>query len=150
MKIKIIYIKFLKIGIYNLFNSNHHYFSFKINNKKILPFKNKIFKAFSFIIFLIILYINNIKSELILNLKLNRELINLESYLLLCKNGKLINKKKYKKIDKPKISIITTIYNREKFILRFLRSIQNQFFDDIEILFIDDGSKDNSIKIIEY
>jgi glycosyltransferase involved in cell wall biosynthesis len=33
--------------------------------------------------------------------------------------------------------------------LRFLRSIQNQFFDNIEIIFIDDYSTDNSIKIIE-
>ena len=30
-----------------------------------------------------------------------------------------------------------------------MRSIQNQFFDDIEIIFIDDLSKDNSIKIIK-
>lgn len=30
-----------------------------------------------------------------------------------------------------------------------MRSIQNQFFDDIEIIFIDDCSKDNSVKIIE-
>ena len=35
-------------------------------------------------------------------------------------------------------------------ILRFLRSIQNQFFDDIEIIFIDDFSKDSSVKVIEY
>ena len=33
--------------------------------------------------------------------------------------------------------------------MRFLRSIQNQFFDNIEIILIDDFSIDNSIKIIE-
>ena len=33
--------------------------------------------------------------------------------------------------------------------MRFLRSIQNQFFNDIEIIFVDDFSKDNTIKIIE-
>ena len=30
-----------------------------------------------------------------------------------------------------------------------MRSIQNQFFDDIEIIFVDDYSKDNSIRKIE-
>ena len=49
----------------------------------------------------------------------------------------------------PKISIISTVYNKEKYIFRFLRSIQNQFFDNIEIILIDDYSSDNSIKIIE-
>ena len=33
--------------------------------------------------------------------------------------------------------------------MRFLRSIQNQNFEDIEIIFVDDFSKDNTIKIIE-
>ena len=49
----------------------------------------------------------------------------------------------------PKISIISPIYNREKYILTFLRSIQNQFFDNIEIIFVDDFSSDNSVKSIE-
>ena len=30
-----------------------------------------------------------------------------------------------------------------------MRSIQNQFFDDIEIIFVDDYSYDKSVKIIE-
>jgi glycosyltransferase involved in cell wall biosynthesis len=34
-------------------------------------------------------------------------------------------------------------------LLRLLRSIQNQFFDDIEIIIVDDFSMDNSIKLIE-
>ena len=33
--------------------------------------------------------------------------------------------------------------------MRFLRSVQNQRFNDIEIIFIDDCSEDNSIKVIE-
>ena len=74
---------------------------------------------------------------------------NLEKYFYLCNKGLLINKIKFKKIENPKISIISSIYNREKFILRFLRSVQNQFFDDIEIILVDDSSKDNSVKLIE-
>ena len=58
-------------------------------------------------------------------------------------------KKKFKKIKNPTISIISAVYNKEKYILRFLRSIQNQFFDNIEIILVDDFSLDNSIKKIE-
>jgi glycosyltransferase involved in cell wall biosynthesis len=52
-------------------------------------------------------------------------------------------------MEKPKISIISSIYNREKYILRFLRSIQNQYFDEIEIILVNDGSNDNSVKLIK-
>ena len=74
-----------------------------------------------------------------------------EKYYKICKNEiLLINKKKqFEKIEKPKISIISPVHNREKYILRFLRSIQNQDFKDIEIIFVDDYSKDNSVKLIE-
>ena len=54
-----------------------------------------------------------------------------------------------KKIKNPKVSIICAVYNREEFILRFLRSVQNQKFNDIEIMFIDDCSEDKNAKLIE-
>ena len=90
-------------------------------------------------------------NEFILKLFLSYsyEMKSIENYFRLCNNGKLINKNKYKHNKFPKISIISPIYNREEFILRFLRSIQNQKFNDIEIIFIDDCSKDNSLKVIE-
>ena len=74
----------------------------------------------------------------------------MEKYYKLCNNGILLNKKRFTKIKEPKISIISPIYNKEKYILRFLRSIQNQFFDDIEIILVDDCSKDNSTQKIKY
>jgi glycosyltransferase involved in cell wall biosynthesis len=49
----------------------------------------------------------------------------------------------------PKVSIISAVYNREKYLIRFINSIQKQKFNDVEIIFIDDFSEDNSIKIIE-
>ena len=49
----------------------------------------------------------------------------------------------------PKISIILPVRNREDFILRSLRSIQNQPMKDIEIIFIDDASTDKSVAFIE-
>ena len=60
-----------------------------------------------------------------------------------------MNKKKFKKVQKPKISIISAVYNRGQYILRFIRSIQNQFFNDIEIIFVDDFSNDNTSNIIK-
>lgn len=48
----------------------------------------------------------------------------------------------------PKISIISTIYNNEKYINDFLNSIINQTFNDYEVILIDDGSTDNSKDII--
>ena len=73
----------------------------------------------------------------------------MEFFLNCCKNNKFRVLKKYEKIINPKISIISAVYNSEKFIFRFLNNIQNQNFEDIEIIFIDDCSKDNSINVIE-
>ena len=75
--------------------------------------------------------------------------LKIENYYELCNNGTLLNKKKFMKNEIPKISIISPIYNRQKYILRFLRSIQNQNFDNIEIIFVDDFSSDNSVETIE-
>jgi glycosyltransferase involved in cell wall biosynthesis len=50
---------------------------------------------------------------------------------------------------KPLISIIIGIYNGEGYIKNGLFSIKNQDFKDIEIIFVDDFSKDNSTELIE-
>lgn len=44
----------------------------------------------------------------------------------------------------PKVSVIVPVYQAEKFIGRCIESICNQTFEDIELILIDDGSKDNS------
>ena len=48
-----------------------------------------------------------------------------------------------------KISVIIPIYNAEKYLTDCLDSIVNQTFKDIEIICINDGSKDRSEKIIK-
>ena len=53
------------------------------------------------------------------------------------------------KREKPKISLIITVYNQENFLRYCYASIQEQKLKDIEIIFIDDASKDNSSKIIQ-
>ena len=78
-----------------------------------------------------------------------REKTNVEQYINDCINGVLYDNNKYKLSENPKISVIIPIYNKEKFILRILRNIQNQSFKDIEIIFCDDFSNDNSTKLIE-
>ena len=85
----------------------------------------------------------------ILRTNLYYEMIKIEKYFRICNKTDLINKRVFKKVDKPKISIITPVYNKEGTIKRYLRSIQNQYFDQIEIILVDDKSTDNSVRIIE-
>lgn len=47
------------------------------------------------------------------------------------------------------ISIIINVYNGEKFIKKCLDSIINQTYNNLEILVINDGSTDNTLKIIK-
>jgi glycosyltransferase involved in cell wall biosynthesis len=51
-------------------------------------------------------------------------------------------------MENPEISVIVPIYNTEKFLKECLNSIINQTFKDIEIICINDGSTDNSLKIL--
>ena len=46
-----------------------------------------------------------------------------------------------------KVSIIIPVYNTEKFLNRCVDSVINQKFNNFEIILVNDGSKDNSLKI---
>lgn len=46
-----------------------------------------------------------------------------------------------------KVSIIVPVYNREKFLDKCIGSLVSQSYSDIEIMLVDDGSKDNSLSI---
>lgn len=48
-----------------------------------------------------------------------------------------------------KISILIPVYNTEKYLKKCLDSVINQTLQDIEIIIVNDGSKDNSQEIIE-
>ena len=48
----------------------------------------------------------------------------------------------------PKISVFLPIFNKGKYLLRSIRSIQRQTLKDIEIVAINDFSEDNSLKIL--
>lgn len=49
----------------------------------------------------------------------------------------------------PKISVIVPIYNTEKYLSQCLDSLLNQTLKDIEIICVNDGSTDNSEKIVQ-
>ena len=53
------------------------------------------------------------------------------------------------KIMQPKLSVIMPVFNGEKYINYSLSSVLNQKMKDIEIIIIDDNSKDSSLKIIK-
>ena len=87
---------------------------------------------------------------------LNIEKISRVHIFLDFKDSLFINKRNISifKVNKkrnvlPKISIVSPIFNRERYLLRFIKNIQNQNFKEIEIIFVDDYSLDSSIKIIE-
>ena len=103
-----------------------------------------------FLIIILLICINNIISNIafiISQLNTQIEFYKIEKYLKICNKKKKF--KEFKKIDSPKISIISPIYNSEKFLLRFLKSIQSQNFNDLEIILVDDCSIDNSIELIK-
>ena len=49
----------------------------------------------------------------------------------------------------PLISFNIVTFNRASFLKKCLSSIQNQYFKDIEIVIVDDGSTDETIQIID-
>lgn len=47
-----------------------------------------------------------------------------------------------------KVSVIVPVYNLENLVTRTIQSIQNQEYKNLEIILVDDGSDDNTLKII--
>lgn len=50
---------------------------------------------------------------------------------------------------KKVVSVIIPVYNVEKFIFQTVESVMNQDYKNIEIILVDDGSPDDSAKIID-
>ena len=48
-----------------------------------------------------------------------------------------------------RVSIVIPIYNAEKYLRECIESALNQKYEDIEVIAVNDGSKDNSLKILE-
>ena len=68
-----------------------------------------------------------------------------EEYYKLIKEEKLINNfHDLGSTDKPLVSVIISSFNKEKIIMKSIRSIQNQSLKNIEIIIVDDCSTDQS------
>ena len=70
-------------------------------------------------------------------------------YIDICIKGKLLDNNTYTLSKDPKISVVMPLYKGGKYLHYSLRSIQNQKMKDIEIILIDDNSRDNTPLIIE-
>ena len=53
------------------------------------------------------------------------------------------------KPDKPKISVLMPVYNGDQFLDKSIKSVLNQTFNNFEYIIINDGSTDDSLKIIK-
>lgn len=49
----------------------------------------------------------------------------------------------------PRVSVLMSVYNGEKYLKESIESILSQTYSDFEFIIIDDGSTDNSLKIIK-
>lgn len=49
----------------------------------------------------------------------------------------------------PAVSVLMPVYNAERFVEKAIRSVLNQGFREFELVLVNDGSKDQSVEIIE-
>lgn len=136
----------------------------KFINKKILNYKYLIFIFFFLVInitynvFLfkenkienqIIQYNQKNKKNTIIKLKYENDIPQIKKYIHLLRKGYIKISSYNNKYFHPKISFITTVYNKENYLYSFICSIQNQNLKEFELIIVDDCSTDRSLKIIK-
>lgn len=52
-------------------------------------------------------------------------------------------------LGKPKISVVMPVYNTEQYLNESISAVLNQTFKDFELILVNDGSTDNSLKIMK-
>lgn len=52
-------------------------------------------------------------------------------------------------MDKPLVSIVIPVYNAAKYLERSVGSVRNQTYDNLEMIAVDDGSKDESLQMLK-
>ena len=132
----------------NIFLEKYNLNKVEVKNKYTSKYKsNLLFKKLIFLLVMIFLII----VVIFYNSKImNNDFDNVKNYMNLVLNGTNIDKGKiYYPSKNPKISIVIPVYNGEAFLNIAILSIQNQDFKDLEIIIVDDGSKDNSVKLIK-
>ena len=48
----------------------------------------------------------------------------------------------------PLVSVIVPVYNTERFLVKCIESVRSQTYSNLEIIAVDDGSKDKSLSIL--
>jgi glycosyltransferase involved in cell wall biosynthesis len=84
------------------------------------------------------------------NVALYYKLSKFIQYINISKQGIQLYKNNFKKSINPDVSVIISLYNRDKYINSTICSVQNQRMKFIEIIIVDDHSTDKSVKYIEY
>ena len=113
-----------------------------MSNSSTKTFCNKKFNVFLFFLILTFVHSQNVPIDKSLEKPL-------KEYIQAFKQGKLLNNNKFTKSENPKISIIISLSNEEKNVLSVIRSIQNQNLEDIEIICVNDNSKDKTLSILK-
>ena len=91
-------------------------------------------------------YLSDNKPILLIDPSKKETLLKGRNYLDRCLN--FSNECNYTYIQQPKVSAIIPLYNCEKTIMPAINSIQYQNMSEIEIILVNDFSKDNTYKII--
>lgn len=102
----------------------------------------RIYLLIFIVIIIIFEYFNDEKNQLKGIIKRVNE------YISICNQWKLINGIQESKLKIPKITALIPCFNCSKTIKSSIRSIQNQRMSEIEILIVEDYSKDNSLEIL--
>ena len=89
-----------------------------------------------------IYYNTNIEDDIMTSVERSK------NFIIRSSNGILDKKPPLKNFNNQRISSIIPLYNCENTILRAIRSIQNQNIEDIEIILVNDLSKDKTLKMI--
>ena len=94
-------------------------------------------------------YIKFMKKKNIIKYYYEKDLPKIIKYVQLLRNASFINNIYHNYIDKPKISFVASVYNKEKYLNSLISSIQNQNMKEYELIFVDDCSNDESVNIIK-
>ena len=139
------------------------------NYNKFIIKKEKIFKYLIFIFFIFLIYNNSniflfkenkLKNKIIQYIKQSKinkikkfkyenNIPQIKKYIHLLRKGYIRINSFYNNNFKPKISFVTTVYNKENYLYSFICSIQNQNLKEFELIIVDDCSSDRSIEIIK-
>jgi len=84
------------------------------------------------------------------NFKNRTDQLRYKEFIKICDSERLIYTNISKSDKNPLISVILPSFNKEKELMKSIRSIQNQSLKNIEIIIVDDCSSDNSSKHYKY